>query len=132
MHADRAVSTALVERAVDAGHSAILLTVDRPKTGRRERDIRNEFSLPEGLSYANLGGIRTRATAAGLDPFAQDVNAQAHPGLNWGDLQWLVSKSSLPVIVKGVGRGDGARRAVEAGGRGPGGRKHRGAQRRST
>ena len=118
MHADRAVSTALVERAVDAGYSAILLTVDLPKTGRRERDIRNEFSLPEGLSYANLGGIRTRATAAGLDPFAQDVNAQAHPGLNWGDLQWLVSKSSLPVIVKGVVRGDDARRAVEAGARG--------------
>ena len=118
MHADRAVSTALVERAVDAGYSAILLTVDLPKTGRRERDIRNEFSLPEGLSYANLGGIRTRATAAGLDPFAQDVNAQTHPGLNWGDLQWLVSKSSLPVIVKGVVRGDDARRAVEAGARG--------------
>src|ERR1700694_2056209 len=118
MHAERAVSTALVERAVDAGHSAILLTVDRPKTGRRERAIRNEFSLPEGLSYANLGGIRTRATAAGLDPFAQDVNAQAHPGLNWGDLQWLVSKTSLRVIVKGGGRGDDARRAVEAGARG--------------
>src|ERR1700687_2822143 len=74
MHPERAVSAAFVERAVDAGFSAILLTVDLTKTGRRERDIRNEFSLPEGLSDANVEGIRTRATAAGLDPFAQDVN----------------------------------------------------------
>jgi len=118
MHPERAVSASFVERAVDAGFAAILLTVDLPKAGRRERDIRNAFSLPQGISYANLGGRRTRATAAGLDPFAQDVNAQTHPGLSWGDLEWLVAKSPLPVIVKGVVRADDARRAVEAGARG--------------
>jgi 4-hydroxymandelate oxidase len=94
------------------------LTVDLPKTGRRERDIRNQFSLPEGLSYANLGGMRTRVTTAGLDPFAQDVNAQTHAGLSWLDLEWLVSQTSLPVIVKGLVRADDARHAVEAGVRG--------------
>ena len=88
------------------------------KTGRRERDIRNGFSLPEGLSYANLGGMRSRATTTGLDPFAQDVNAQTHAGLGWGDLEWLVSRTSLPVIVKGVVRADDARHAVDAGARG--------------
>jgi 4-hydroxymandelate oxidase len=118
MHPERAVSASFVERAVDAGFAAILLTVDLPKAGRRERDIRNAFSLPEGISYANLGGKRTRATAAGLDPFAQDVNAQTHPGLSWGDLEWLVAKSPLPVIVKGVVRADDARHAVEVGARG--------------
>jgi 4-hydroxymandelate oxidase len=118
MHAERSVSARFIERAADAGYAAILLTVDLPKTGRRERDIRNDFSLPAGVSYANLDGSRTRATTAGLDPFAQDVNAQTHPGLSWGDLEWLVSKSSLPVIVKGVVRADDARRAVEAGARG--------------
>ena len=118
MHAERAISAAFVERAVDAGYAAILLTVDLPKTGRRERDIRNRFSPPEGLAYANLGGRRTRASTAGLDPFAQDVNAQAYAGLGWGDLEWLVAKTSLPVIVKGVVRGDDAHRAVEAGARG--------------
>jgi isopentenyl diphosphate isomerase/L-lactate dehydrogenase-like FMN-dependent dehydrogenase len=118
MHRERAISASFVERAVDAGFAAILLTVDLPKTGRRERDIRNVFSLPDGISYANLGGTRTRASTAGLDPFAQDVNAQSNAGLNWGDLEWLVSKSSLPVIVKGVVRADDARRAVDAGARG--------------
>src|SRR3984893_9184432 len=120
MHAERSVSARFVERAVDAGYAAILLTVDLPKTGRRERDIRNDFSLPAGVRYANLDGSRTRATPAGLDPFAQDVNAQTHPGLSWGDLEWLVSKSSLPVIVKGVGRADDGRRAGGGGGPGAG------------
>ena len=118
MHPERAVTTALVERAVGAGYAAILLTVDLPKTGRRERDIRNQFSLPDGLAYANLGDTRTRATTAGLDAFAQDVNAQTHPGLGWEDLEWLVARTSLPVIVKGVVRADDARRAVNAGARG--------------
>jgi len=94
------------------------LTVDLPLAGRRERDIRNDFSLPDGIGYANLGGRRTRATAAGLDPFAQEVNTQTHPGLSWADLEWLVSKTSLPVIVKGIVRGDDARHAVDAGARG--------------
>lgn len=118
LHPERSVSASLIERAVDAGYSAIVLTVDLPKAGRRERDIRNAFSLPEGISYANLGGRRTRATTAGLDPFAQDVNAQAHPALTWGDLEWLVARTSLPVMVKGVVRADDARHAVEAGARG--------------
>jgi 4-hydroxymandelate oxidase len=118
MHIERAVSASFVERAVDAGYSAILLTVDLPRTGRRERDIRNAFSLPLGLGYANLEARRRADTAEGPDPFAQNVNANTHPGLGWADLEWLVAKTSLPVIVKGVVRADDARRAVDAGARG--------------
>ena len=118
MHPERAVSTAFVERAVDAGYSAILLTVDLTRTGRRERDIRNGFSLPEGLLYANLESGRRAATADGPDPFARNVNANTNAALGWEDLEWLVAKTSLPVIVKGVVRADDARRAVDAGARG--------------
>jgi 4-hydroxymandelate oxidase len=118
MHPERAVTTAFVERAVDAGYGAILLTVDLPKTGRRERDIRNAFSLPEGLSYANLESRRRGAAADGPDPFARNVNANTNAALGWEDLEWLVAKTSLPVIVKGVVRPDDARRAVDTGARG--------------
>ena len=117
MHPERAVSASFVDRAVDAGYSAIVLTVDLPRTGRRERDRRNAFSLPEGLRYANLDGRRSSASAEGPDPFAQNVNAQANPNLGWDDLAWLVARTSLPVVVKGVVRADDARRAVEAGAR---------------
>ena len=118
MHPERAVSASLVERAVDAGYAAILLTVDLPKAGRRERDIRNAFSLPDGVVYTNLLGRRNPATAEGPDPFAQIVNAQINPTLGWDDLEWLVAKTSLPVIVKGLVRADDARHAVEGGARG--------------
>jgi 4-hydroxymandelate oxidase len=118
MHPERAVSAAFIERAVDAGYSAILLTVDLPKTGRRERDIRNAFSLPEGLLYANVDGRRRTASAEGPDPFARNVNAHTNAALGWDDLEWLLARTSLPVIVKGVVRADDARRAVEAGVRG--------------
>jgi 4-hydroxymandelate oxidase len=118
MHTERAVSASFVERAVDAGYSAILLTVDLPKTGRRERDIRNAFSLPQGLRYANLDARGSAATADGPDPFAQNVNANANPSLGWADLEWLVARTSLPVMVKGVVRPEDARHAVDAGARG--------------
>jgi 4-hydroxymandelate oxidase len=118
MHTERAISASFIERAVDAGYSAILLTVDLPRTGRRERDIRNAFSLPQGLRYANLDARRRGDAAEGPDPFAQNVNANTNPGLGWGDLEWLVAKTSLPVIIKGVVRADDARHAVEVGARG--------------
>ena len=118
MHPERAVSASFVERAVDAGFGAIVLTADLPQTGRRERDIRNTFSLPQGLRYANLDGKRAAATAEGPDPFAQNVNAHTNPALSWADLEWLVAKTPLPVIVKGLVRADDARHAVEAGARG--------------
>jgi isopentenyl diphosphate isomerase/L-lactate dehydrogenase-like FMN-dependent dehydrogenase len=118
MHPDRAVSTSFVERAADSGYAAILLTVDLPKTGRRERDVRNAFTLPDGIRYANLGGAHGTSIAEGADPFARDVNAQTNPALDWKDLEWLVAKSSLPIIVKGVVRADDARQAVETGVRG--------------
>jgi 4-hydroxymandelate oxidase len=118
MHPERAVSASFVERAVDAGYAAIVLTVDLPQAGRRERDVRNAFSLPEGVRYANLDGRRSQATAAGPHPFAQNVNAQTNPALGWSDLEWIIGKTSLPVIVKGLVRADDARQAVEAGARG--------------
>lgn len=118
MHPERAVSASFVERAVDAGYGAILLTVDLPIAGRRERDIHNAFSLPDGIAYTNLLARQSAATAEGPDPFAQMVNAQIDPGLGWDDLEWLVGKTSLPVIVKGLVRADDARHAVEVGARG--------------
>jgi 4-hydroxymandelate oxidase len=111
----REVSAAFVERAETAGYSAIVLTVDLPRTGRRERDIRNAFSLPHGVRYANLGDWLPSDAADGADPFAQNVNALTNAALGWNDLEWLVGKTRLPVVVKGLVRGEDALRAVNAG-----------------
>src|SRR5882724_4631681 len=51
---DREVTRWLVERAVAAGYRALCLTVDAPLVGRRERDTRNRFGLPPGMTWKNL------------------------------------------------------------------------------
>ncbi|MBE9082728.1 alpha-hydroxy-acid oxidizing protein [Tolypothrix sp. LEGE 11397] len=117
IHKDRSLTRALVERAYNVGYKALCLTVDAPMLGRRERDQRNEFSLPPGLHAANL------ATISGLDiPHAQGESGlftyfaqQLNPALTWDDLAWLQSICPLPLVIKGILRGDDAIRAVECG-----------------
>jgi 4-hydroxymandelate oxidase len=114
---DRGLTASLVERAEAGGFEAIVLTVDAPILGRRERDIRNGFSLPPHLTIACVGDHVTGEVndASGLAAyFASQLDAS----LDWGDLEWLVSKTRLPVFVKGIHRPDDASRAIAAGARG--------------
>lgn len=113
---DRGLTTDLVRRAEAAGYEAIVMTVDAPMLGKRERDARNRFALPEGLTAANLAGPLARIGSDGSDSgLFQFFASVLDPGLTWDDVEWLVSLTSLPVIVKGVVRGDDAERAVERG-----------------
>lgn len=114
----REVSATFVQRAEAAGYSAILLTVDLPKAGRRERDIRNLFDLPEGVTYANLGWAPSDTSARAPDGVAHQFTLPSHASIDWADLEWLVGLTSLPVIVKGLVRGDDARRSLELGAKG--------------
>ena len=117
IHKDQGLTQALVQRAYTAGYKAICLTVDAPMLGKRERDQRNEFTLPPGLHPANLTNISgldiPQATGESglLTYFAQQIN----PAVTWKDLEWLQSLSPLPLVVKGILRADDAVRAVEYG-----------------
>src|SRR4029077_10716365 len=53
VYRDRGATRALCERVQAAGCKALVLTVDAPLLGRRERDVRNRFNLPDGLHIAN-------------------------------------------------------------------------------
>jgi len=113
---DRGLTADLVRRAEAAGYDAIVMTVDAPLLGRRERDARNRFTLPEGLTAANLTGPLARIGSDGLDSgLFQFFQSVLDPGLTWDDVEWLVSLTNLPVLVKGVVRGDDAERAVKRG-----------------
>ncbi len=117
VYRDRAATEALVQRAEAAGCQALVLTVDAPLLGRRERDVRNRFALPQGLEVKNLlaaGYAELSATAADSG-LATYVASLLDPGLTWDDLAWLRSITRLPVLVKGVVRPDDAVRAVEHG-----------------
>lgn len=117
---DRGITTDLVDRAVAAGYRAILMTVDTPILGRRERDFRNAFSMPDGLRYENLIGPLQKASDAhvGQSALAAYFKAELDHALTWQDLEWLVGHSPIPVVVKGVVRADDARRAVASGAKG--------------
>jgi 4-hydroxymandelate oxidase len=117
---DRGITTDLVDRAAAAGYQAIVLTVDTPILGRRERDLRNAFSLPAGFRYENLvGGLAKSGPAEqGQSALAEYFNFQLDHALTFKDLEWLVGHSKLPVLVKGVVRADDARQAVASGAQG--------------
>lgn len=114
---DRGVTRDLVERAEAAGYGAIVLTVDAPILGRRERDVRNGFHLPPGIEAVNLlaSGHRRVDPVAGDSGLSAYVGTLIEPGLSWADLEWLRGITRLPVLIKGVVRADDAARAVEHG-----------------
>ena len=96
----------LARRAGDAGYRALVLTVDLPLLGRRRRDLRHDFALPAGLRMAN------HPPADGDRSSLQD---RAMAAWTFDDVARLGDLSGLPVVVKGVLRGDDAARCVQAG-----------------
>lgn len=117
VYKDRGFTKSLVERAEVAGYTALVLTVDVPVLGQREADIRNHFHLPDGLIAANLVDPRLGKApeASGARSIADYVARLLDDDLTWQDVEWLRSLTRLPVVVKGVDRGDDAMRAIDAG-----------------
>ena len=103
---DRAVTHAILDEAVEAGFQALVVTVDSPRAGRRERDLRTGFRLPASLGVPALGQ-RSMTVAEAFELL--------DPSLTWADLAGLVSASALPVLVKGIHTPEDAMLAVENG-----------------
>lgn len=108
----------LIERAQAAGSAALVVTLDVPIMGRRLRDIRNQFALPADVVAANLvngrAGTAHRARA-GESAVATHTRELFASGLTWADLEWLRSRTSLPLTVKGILDPRDAVRAVDVG-----------------
>jgi 4-hydroxymandelate oxidase len=114
---DRAISASLVKRAEVAGCKAVVLTVDVPMLGKRERDVRNRFTLPAHLSLKNLlpAGCQEFPKNIADSGVAAYVASLFESALTWKDIQWLAGLTKLPVIVKGILRTDDALRAIDHG-----------------
>ncbi len=116
VYRDRDVTRDLVRRAETAGYRALILTVDTPRLGRRERDLRNEFSLPPHISIRNLEPYAVSATRwSEKSSFFEYVHRLLDGSLTWEAVVWLRSITPLPIFIKGILRGDDARLAVEHG-----------------
>lgn len=105
---DRERVARVLRRAAGHGYSHVVLTVDLPVAGRRERELRHgELPLPEGVALATHLGEpdtgRVKPPAGGWAP------------LSWDDVGWVRETSGLDVIVKGVVHPGDARLAVEHG-----------------
>ena len=117
VYKDRGATKALVERAEAAGCSALALTVDAQIWGRRERDVRNRFQLPAGLSVKNLmpagqEAFPANAQGSGLAAYVASLFDQT---LSWKDVEWLCGLTKLPVLLKGIVHPDDARQAADTG-----------------
>jgi len=87
-----------MHEAREAGYSALVLTVDAPYIGRRERDLRLGFQNPPpdlDLPYANL--------------------FEMTPELTWRDLEWIRAEMPLPIVLKGILTREDATLAAEHG-----------------
>ncbi len=117
VYRDRSATEALVRRVEAAGCRALVLTVDAPLLGRRERDVANGFALPAHLAIENLhaAGYARLPGVAGDSGLAAYVAELLDPGLTWSAVEWLRSITKLPVLVKGIVRADDAVRAVDHG-----------------
>lgn len=111
---ERAATLSLVRRAEAAGYEVLVVTVDAPINGVRNREHRAGFMLPPGIAAENLKDIVV--VPAALAPGASVVfDGFMSTAPTWDDVAWLRSETKLPVVVKGIVSGDDALRAVEAG-----------------
>lgn len=99
VQADPGRSRELVERAAAAGYEALILTVDLPRLGYRERDRRSGWELPPLGNFTSTPA--THARGAHADGFEM-LDAQQEVGLTWDDLASIRSWSSMPFVVKGI------------------------------
>lgn len=137
----RDVATAAIHRAQTAGYSALVVTIDTPVAGMRERDVRNGMKalvegrlgpmlpfLPQFLArprwlagFLGDGGLMKFPNVVLADnramPYADVGAALAQSVVSWADFKWIRDVWKGPIVVKGVHTADDGRRAVDEGAR---------------
>jgi isopentenyl diphosphate isomerase/L-lactate dehydrogenase-like FMN-dependent dehydrogenase len=106
---DRGFTQEQIARIAEAGFAVLMLTVDFPAPGRRERDIRTAFRLPAELPLPNV------PQHLGTGDFHEALGEVVDPSLTWRDLEWLRSVCSLPLVVKGILSAEDAELAADHG-----------------
>ena len=110
---DRDFMRALLQRIEAAGFQALVLTVDAPVHGARDRERRIGFKLPDHIRAVNLGGLKKPLD---LQPGQSALFDGLMPrAATWREIDWLRAQSRLPLLLKGVTHADDAREALARG-----------------
>ncbi|KAH9305811.1 hypothetical protein KI387_010215, partial [Taxus chinensis] len=109
IYKDRNISAEILRRAERSGYKALVLTVDAPKLGNREADIRNKF-----VPSVNLEGIEDIDTGNGSG-FASLAAQTLDNSFSWKDIKWLQSITNLPILIKGILTAEDAELAIQVG-----------------
>jgi len=134
---DRSFNAELLDRALAANCSAIMLTVDMPVQGLRRRDSKNGLSIPPKLTLKNMFEVAMRPTWAlkvltgrrrsfgnlearmkgtgGLKTLSEWIAQQFDPTVTWKDLAWLRERWPRKIIIKGILDAEDARLACNHG-----------------
>lgn len=113
---DRDFTLHLIRRAEAAGYRALVVTVDAPVSGPRNREQRAGFALPPTVTAVNLRGMRhlpPQTAAPGQSGVLASPLLAAAP--TWNDLDWLRAQTRLPLLLKGIVAPQDALRALDHG-----------------
>jgi 4-hydroxymandelate oxidase len=108
MQPDRAVTKDIVRHAEDAGARVLIVTIDSPVNGSRNREKRAGIRLPAGIGHPNyLGRAQPRSVET-----LEEVRPQK---LDWDEVAWLLGNARIPVVLKGILTPGDAELAIKAG-----------------
>jgi 4-hydroxymandelate oxidase len=105
----------LVRRAERAGFEALVVTVDAPVNGIRNREHRASFRLPVGISAVNLERLPPMPQRSVPEDGSAVFDGLMAVAPDWSDIGWLAGATRLPVVLKGILSPDDAERAVAEG-----------------
>ncbi|RCW73774.1 4-hydroxymandelate oxidase [Pseudorhodoferax soli] len=109
---DRGFTRALVQRAEQAGYEALVLTVDAPTSGARDRERRAGFQVPPHAAAVHLAALSPPPPVMLAPGQSALFDALLQHAPTWDDVHWLQSISRLPVLLKGVTHAQDARQAA--------------------
>jgi len=135
---DRGLTREFIQRCKDANYDSLMLTVDIPVAGNRERELRYGFTMPPKLNLAGIIGFAARpgwvyralthpkATLANVAHKIPEGSSQStslmeyianqfDPSVTWADLEWMIAEWNGPFVIKGILSPADARKAVDAG-----------------
>ncbi len=113
---NREVTRNLVKRAERSGYKALVVTVDMPVIGSRNRDLNHRFKIPNHCLAANL--IQEKLIEPNDNKTIFNTNHSNDlfdSSVTWEDIQWLAGLTDLPVILKGILHSHDAQTALEIG-----------------